>query len=234
MGIIEKETNKKNMSLDMFLGDNAGAPHVIYVGGGAVGSVGTSSTATIAAVNDQSLRVLAGEESVAEQLGTFTTGLVGGDGGDIRSTGTLDSFGYESSMLSNSLQFKPSISGVAAQKIDTIVGLSGGVESAEDTIGIGDEGEDGDEAVVFAPEPTIVRGGFVVDANGSVLGQTKSKPSPVRRPSRTTPPRPPLAASPAARRAGTAAAQTIHSAKKGASLDARTANGLSFFDEHPW
>ena len=165
--------------------NNAVAPHVVYVGE-AVGSAGMGGTLT-SAVNDESLRVLAGEEDIAEQLGTFKVGLAS-DAGDLQSTGVLDSYGYERNLIGSSLQFKTSIAGVATQSIDKVVGLSGGgVVENEGAIDIGDEGEDGDEAVVFAPEPTvIVKGGFVVDANGSVLGQTSSGTSSLasKRPSR--------------------------------------------------
>ena len=106
----------------MFLGDSNAitAPHVVYVGptGGFVAHM------TIAAVNNDSLRVLAGEEDVAEQLGTFKVGLAS-DAGDLQSTGVLDSYGYERNLMGNSLQFKTSIAGVATQSIDKVVGLSG-------------------------------------------------------------------------------------------------------------
>jgi hypothetical protein len=171
------------MSLDQFLTNNASAPHVVYVGSTGGGSV----THTISAVNEDSLRILAGEESVAEQIGTFKLGLAsssdGGTTSELRSTGTLDSYGYETDIMGNSLRFHPHISGVATQSIDTVVGLSG------------DIGDNDDEGV--APEPTVVvKGGFIVDENGSVIGQTKmpssSSPSAstVRRPTRAPPPAP--------------------------------------------
>lgn len=193
----------------MFLAENTSAPHVVYVGEGA-GSAMT--THTISAVNEDSLRVLAGEEGIAEQIGTFTTVLVGGDG-DITSTGTLDSYGYENNLMGNSLRFKNSISGVAVQSTDAVVDLSGGVESGEDAIGIGDN----DEAD-FAPEPTVVavQGGFLVDQNGSVVGEVKNSSSKPSKPSRPAPPRPPSAASPArtTRQGGRAAAQTPFTEQK--------------------
>ena len=178
------------MSLDMFLGDsnaNAILPHAVYVGSTTGGFVAH----TISAVNDDSLRVLVGEQDVAEQLGAFKLGLANNNTGDLRSTGVLDSYGYETNIIGKSLQFKTDISGVAAQKIDTIVGLSGGVVENEGPIGIVEyESEDDNDADLAVPEPTVVRGGFVVDANGSVIGHTKSKPSSARRPSRPAPPRP--------------------------------------------
>ena len=173
------------MSIEMYLTDNANAPHVVYVG-----STGGSVTHTISAVNEDSLRILAGEESVAEQIGTFKLGLAsssdGGTTSQLRSTGILDSYGYETDIMGNSLRFHPHISGVATQSIDTVVGLSGGagVESGEDSIDIGGNDE------VFTPEPTVVvKGGFIVDENGSVVGHTKMPPSAstVKRPTRAPP-----------------------------------------------
>ena len=200
------------MSLDMFLGDsnaNAILPHVVYVGSTTGGFV----THTISAVNDDILRVLVGEQDVAEQLGAFKLGLANNNTGGLQSTGILDSYGYETNVMGKSLQFKTGISGVAAQKLDTLVGLSGGAVENEDVIDIGDvDGNDvfdddaadddddddddgaGDNATGRVPEPTVVRGGFIVDQNGSVIGESKSSirrpASAIKRPSRAPPARP--------------------------------------------
>ena len=151
---------------------------------------------------------------MAEQLGAFKLGLANNNTGDLQSTGILDSYGYETNIMGKSLQFKTGILGVAAQKIDTIVSLSGGTVENEDVIDIGDvDGNDvfdddsddddddddddgaGDNATSRVPEPTVVRGGFIVDQNGSVIGESKSSSirrpaSAIKRPSRAPPARP--------------------------------------------
>ena len=187
------------MSLDMFLGDsnaNAILPHAVYVGSTTGGFVAH----TISAVNEDSLRVLAGEQDVAEQLGgTFKLALANNNNtGDLQSTGILDSYGYETNIMGKSLQFKTGISGIAAQKIDTIGGLSGGAVENEYVIDDDDDDDDdgaGDNATGRVPEPTVVRGGFIVDQNGSVIGESKSSSisrpaSAIKRPSRAPPARP--------------------------------------------
>ena len=179
----------------MFMGDNNdSAPHVVFVGS----TGGFVAHTTIAAVNNVSLRVLAGEEDVAEQLGTFRVDLAS-DAGDLQSTGVLDSYGYERNLIGSSLQFKTSIAGVATQSIDKVVGLSGGgVVENEDVDGMDiesddDGGDEDDDENLAVPEPTVVRGGFLVDQNGSVIGESKSSSRPasaIKRPFRPAPPRP--------------------------------------------